>query len=203
MGVKYKLRDDCFLVGNNCAVGWVYKMLLQLPYETPFVWNYFTHEQMFRLSRVWDDIDWKAQEWTPREVGSFKEMQTLYDGFFATRPNFPIEMWWDLKFHANDGQCVKMLLPHLDLRDGAEGHGKLARRVERFLKALETKQPVFAFTRNYDDKHWTEEQERIIAEDPRCVLCDFQGKAIPAKWMASSVVLPKLLERGFIKTVEE
>lgn len=196
--MEYRLRDDCFLVGNNCGVGWVYKDILQKPYETPFVWNYLTHDIMFNLSRVWDDIDWRTQDWTPREVGSLKAMQEKYDGCYATRPDFPIELWWDLTFHSGNGETIPMLLPHLDLRDGAEGHGKLARRVERFMEILETKEPVFVFTRNYDYKHWTDEQTEVVAADPRCVLCDFDGERLPAKYMAHSVVLPKLLEKGFI-----
>lgn len=196
--MEYKLRDDCFLIGNNCGVGWMYRDVLKKPYDTPFAWNYFNHDDMFRFARLWDDIDWHAQDWKPHELGSFNAMRQRYDGFFATRKGFPIEKWWDVSIRATNGETVTTLLPFMDFREGGDGFPKLERRVERFMGVLEKKNPVFIFMRNCDDKHWTDGQKDAIKADSRCVLCDYEGDKRNGKWTTWNVVLPSLLEKGMV-----
>lgn len=199
--MEHKLRDDCFLVGNNCGVGWMYKDVLKKPYDTPFAWNYINHGDMVRFARLWDDIDWHAQDWKPHELGSFEKMRENYEGFFATR-DFPLDKWWDMYFHARNGETVKVLFPFLDFREDGDGFPKLERRVERFMVLLEKKKPVFIFMRNFDDRHWTDEQKAAIKTDDRCVLCDYEGERHYGKYTTKNILLPMLVERGFVIETE-
>lgn len=198
--MRYELDDNRFLIGNNCTVCFLYRDLLQTRYETPFVWNHCTYDNLIWLSRFWNDIEWEAQDFTP----IYMQGDEMRKRSGITLPSLTNnDVWRVLRLFAKNGEEFLTCFPHF----GCFGQSseQMWRRARRMLKAIdEGKKPLFILAKEYPIEGYTRSQLEAVEEDESIVLCDFpHGHRFLPKWTATNVALPNLIERGYVKAVEE
>lgn len=65
------------------------------------------------------------------------------------------------------------------------------------------KKPLFIFARDCAEKHFSTQHLDIAANNNDIVFCDHEGVCRETEWIAHNVALPNLIERGYVKAVEE
>lgn len=196
--MRYELDSNRFLIGNNCTVGFLYKNILQKPYETPFTWNYCTYSGLIWLSRHWSDIDWERQDFTPTLM-STEEIRRRGGTTLA----IPSCKTWHAMVIASKGNGEFLAcLPHF--QEWGQTNEQIYRRRERMLNAIKAgRKPLFVLAKSNTEPPYATHELDAMAADDNIVLCDFSEGVIQPDQIAREIALPNLIERGYVKAVEE
>lgn len=196
--MRYELDSNRFLIGNNCTVGFLYKNILQKPYETPFTWNYCTYSGLIWLPRHWSDIDWERQDFTPTLM-STEEIRRR-GGATTTNPN--CNLWHTITIVSKNNGEFLTCFPHF--HEWSQNTEQIHRRAARMLDAIKAgRKPLFILAKNYGWPPYTVYELAALAADDNIVLCDFSEGVIQPDQIAREIALPNLIERGYVKAVEE